>query len=154
MARRKIVDQQMVESIAKLGFDVVPVINKRLLCIDSVQSEHDMPFSHIQAMMVLGEKGTLSVSDLSRRLDIAKSNITPLIDRLIEQGYVERVRSTQDKRIINIVLLPAGVEKLNSIMSTIVHRIMGWGPKVQEGDFADLLKALNTIHTILENIAP
>ena len=126
MPRRKSVNKEMVEQVAKTTFDVLPMLRKRLLRMDVVQAEHNVPMSHVQVLTMLGENGVMTVSEISQRLGIAKPNITPLVDRLIADGYVERRRDETDRRVVKVVLLPEGEEQLASIQETIVRHAMRW----------------------------
>ena len=47
MPRRKSVNKEMVEQVAKTTFDVLPMLRKRLLRMDVVQAEHNVPMSHV-----------------------------------------------------------------------------------------------------------
>ena len=122
---------------------------KKLLRMDVVQAEHNMPMSHVQVLAMLGDAGAMSVTDISRHLGMAKPNITPLIDRLIREGYVERRRDTGDRRVVNVVLLPKGEEKLACIRETIVRQVMRWTGTIPEKDFFELEHALEVISTVL-----
>ena len=91
MPRKKSVNKDTVETVANTTFEVLPLLRKKLLRMDVVQAEHNMPMSQVQMLAMLGENGALSVSEISKRLGIAKPNITPLIDRLIDEGFVDHL---------------------------------------------------------------
>ncbi len=42
------------------------------------------------------------MSEIGRRVYISKSNMTSLIDKLVENGLAERIPDTNDRRVINI----------------------------------------------------
>ena len=107
MTKKRTLDPEMIDSVAQNMFYALPLIKKRLLHMDMVQKEHGTPLSHVQVLAMLQDVGTMSVSEISRRLGIAKPNITPLVDRLFEAGYVDRQHDENDRRVVNIVLLPA-----------------------------------------------
>lgn len=151
MPRKKSVNKDTVESIATTTFEVLPLMRKKLLRMDVVQAEHNMPLSHVQVLTMLGDVGAMSVSEISKRLGIAKPNITPLIDHLITDGYVERKRDARDRRVVNVSLLPAGEEKLAQIRETIVRQVMRWTGTISEKDFFDLEHALQVIAGVLRN---
>ena len=90
MSKKRTLDPQMIDSVAQNMFHALPLIKKRLLHMDMIQREHGTPLSHVQVLAMLQDAGTMSVSEISRRLGIAKPNITPLVDRLYEAGYVDR----------------------------------------------------------------
>lgn len=123
MTKKRTLDPEMIDSVAQNMFYALPLIKKRLLHMDMVQKEHGTPLSHVQVLAMLQDVGTMSVSEISRRLGIAKPNITPLVDRLFEAGYVDRQHDENDRRVVNIVLLPAGMEKLSAIRATISRQI-------------------------------
>ena len=63
-------------------------------------------------MFVLGRlkrHGILSMSDIGKYLSMPKPHITVIVDRLIEEGYVERQSDPNDRRIINITLTEKGL---------------------------------------------
>lgn len=149
MPRKKSVNKETVETVAITTFEVLPLLRKKLLRMDVVQAEHNMPMSHVQVLAMLGEVGSMSVSDISKKLGIAKPNITPLIDRLIAENYVERQRDVSDRRVVNIVLLPDGEEKLEGIRDTIVRQVMRWTSSIPEKEFFELEHALQVISNVL-----
>ena len=149
MPRKKSVNKEAVETVATTTFEVLPLLRKKLLRMDVVQAEHNLPMSLVQVLAMLGDAGAMSVTDISRRLGMAKPNITPLIDRLIREGYVERRRDTGDRRVVNVVLLPKGEEKLACIRETIVRQVMRWTGSIPEKDFFELEHALEVISTVL-----
>ena len=145
-------DPGVVEKIAQNIFGVLPLLRKRLLHMDTIQAEHGIPLSHVQVLSMLNETGSMSVSEISRRLGIAKPNITPLVDRLIEVGLVDRIRDTVDRRVVNVVILSAGQEKLKAIRETIAEQVQEWALHVSPEDFVELSNALEAITRVLTSI--
>lgn len=152
MSRRKSLDPAVIESIAQNIFNVMPLLRKRLLHMDVIQSEHGIPLSHVQVLSMLNETGSMSVSEISHRLGIAKPNITPLVDRLIEEKLVDRIRDTQDRRVVNVVILEAGREKLAAIRATIGEQVQEWAQSISAADFRELADALSSLTRILSNV--
>ena len=152
MTKKRTIDPVMVDSVAQNMFHVLPLLKKRLLHMDQVQKEHGTPLSHVQVLAMLQDAGTMSVSEISRRLGIAKPNITPLVDRLFEAGYVDRQHDDNDRRVVNIVLLPAGVEKLAAIRATIARHIQVQAEDLSVSEFRELSEALSSIVRILSSL--
>ena len=101
---------------------------------------------------MLQDAGTMSVSEISRRLGIAKPNITPLVDRLYEAGYVDRQHDENDRRVVNIVLMPAGSEKLAAIRATIARQIQVQAESLSVSEFRELNESLCSIVRILSSL--
>lgn len=152
MTKKRTIDPAMIDSVAQNMFHVLPLIKKRLLHMDLVQKEHGTPLSHVQVLAMLQDVGTMSVSEISRRLGIAKPNITPLVDRLYEGGYVDRQHDENDRRVVNIVLLPAGEEKLAAIRATIARQIQVQSENLSISEFRELSDALSSVVRILSSL--
>ncbi|MDO5378225.1 MAG: MarR family transcriptional regulator [Clostridia bacterium] len=152
MTKKRTIDPAMIDTVAQNMFHVLPLIKKRLLHMDLVQKEHGTPLSHVQVLAMLQDVGTMSVSEISRRLGIAKPNITPLVDRLFAAGYVDRQHDENDRRVVNIVLLPAGEEKLAAIRATIARQIQVQAEDLSVTEFRELSEALSSVVRILSSL--
>ena len=152
MTKKRTIDPAMFDAVAQNMFHILPLIKKRLLHMDLVQREHGTPLSHVQVLAMLQDAGTMSVSEISRRLGIAKPNITPLVDRLFEAGYVDRQHDENDRRVVNIVLLPAGEEKLAAIRATIARQIQGQAEGLSISEFRELNDSLANVVRILSSL--
>ena len=60
------------------------------------------------AMLVLWEQGDQTVRELSDRLALESSTLTPLLKRLEAAGLVSRQRSRSDERVVRVSLTAAG----------------------------------------------
>lgn len=128
-----------------------PTLKKRLVRPEIEQKNNPIPLSYVQVLAALNEKGSMSVSEISSRFDIAKPNITPLIDRLIEFGYAKRVRSMADRRIVHVVLLDEGRAKLDEVAESLAEAISGWSESLTDEKLDQLAGAIDTIRRILES---
>ncbi len=146
------VSTECVENIAQGIFQVQPLLKKRLVKLSAIQSDQGIPLSHVQVLAMLEEVGSMSVSEISKRFGIAKPNITPLVDRLVNAGLVDRVRSETDRRVVNIVILEEGRERLRQIQNALNAHVAGWQNSLSAEDFTRLESALNDILTILSKI--
>jgi DNA-binding MarR family transcriptional regulator len=73
------------------------------------------PLMHQTLLQVFGADEPLSVSELADRLAVAPALMSRMVRRLEEDGLVERVRSSDDKRVTRVRATPTGVERLRSI---------------------------------------
>jgi len=73
-------------------------------------------------MFVLGSlkrNGVLSMSDIGKCLSMPKPHVTVIVDRLVEEEYVERHDDPHDRRIINIVITEKGLKDFDEIKQII-----------------------------------
>ena len=104
-----------LEHLYDMLFQAWPLMRRRLLPSSAQQAEFGMPLSHVQVLVMLDHRGSLSITEISNSFGIAKPNITPLVDRLIEEGLVMRERNSADRRVVNVVICEKGRERLADI---------------------------------------
>ncbi len=146
------VTTECVERIAQGIFQAQPLLKKRLVKLSAIQSDQGIPLSHVQVLAMLEEVGSMSVSEISKRFGIAKPNITPLVDRLVNAGLVDRVRSETDRRVVNIVILDEGRKRLRQIENALNEHVASWQQNLTSEEFARLDFALTELITILEKL--
>ena len=149
MTKKRTLDPEMIDSVAQNMFYALPLIKKRLLHMDIVQKEHGTPLSHVQVLAMLQDVGMMSVSEISRRLGIAKPNITPLIDRLIADGFVERKRDEHDRRMVIVSICQPGVARLMEIRGKMQELVGEWAVNLSAADLRELNDSLHTITRVL-----
>ena len=150
MPRKKAITTDVIKSIPRNLITVMPLLSKHLMQIDAIRNEHSISLSQMQVLSMLGETGFMSLSEISHRMGISQSNISPMVDRFVEDGLVERVRDTLDRRVINVVILATGREKLDAIQSSIGEQVKGWGQGgISAADIRDLGEAMGKLSRIL-----
>ncbi len=149
MPRKHTTNEALVDSVAHNLFQALPIFRKRLLHMDVIQREFNIPLSHVQVMAMLYDNGPMNVSEISRRLGIAKPNITPLIDRLIREQYVERQRDEKDRRMVNITVCPSGIGELEKIRKKMRDLVAEWASDLSTSDLRALNDSLETIDAVL-----
>ena len=59
-------------------------------------------------MLILWEEDGVSLKSIGAQLNQKSGSLTPVLKRLEQDGFVERVRDTQDERTLNIKLTQKG----------------------------------------------
>ena len=68
----------------------------------------DLRIAEFTILMLVAANGNLNQKQLGRALDISPPNMAVTLDRMVERGWVERVRSTRDRRAQQIHLTAEG----------------------------------------------
>lgn len=89
--------------------------------------KYPMPPSHIKVIIYLARVNSASISQIASTLNISKSNMTPIIDKLISYGLVNRYTDEKDRRILRIELTELAFELFNSFKiyakSTLLNKL-------------------------------
>ncbi len=68
----------------------------------------DLTYTQYITMMVLWEEKTVSSKHLGRRLHLNSGTLTPLLKKLEAKGLIERKRSAEDERVLDLRITPQG----------------------------------------------
>lgn len=105
----------------------------------------------VLAHLDLAGKEGLSTSQLAARLLASKGNITRLLDRMVQDGLIDRCGDDADRRISKIRLSPRGAQ-LFALMAPAherwSHEILG---TTGTADRDSLVSLLRHLHDQLEN---
>jgi DNA-binding MarR family transcriptional regulator len=71
--------------------------------------EHDLTLMQAMALCLLDPDTGIPMNSLSRYLTCDPSNVTSIVDRLVEAKLIERTESERDRRIKMITLTEAGL---------------------------------------------
>jgi DNA-binding MarR family transcriptional regulator len=101
---------------------------------EAARSKDIEPQQHqvLLAIKGLPEGSRPTVRTLSERLCLRHHSTVELIDRLVEQGAVERRHSDQDRREVLIELTPHGEELLHQLSVLLWQELRVSGPALSE----------------------
>ncbi len=109
--------------------------------------ELGLTYTQYLAMMALWEYGSMSVGELGQRLYLDSGTLTPVLKKMEAKGLVERKRSSEDERRVEIVLTHAG-EALKTDAAKVPIE-MGRCIDIAPEDAAELARLL---HKILDGL--
>lgn len=109
----------------------------------------DINLPHFEIMKVLQEEGTLHVAEIGKKLQIAKAQMTHLIDRLVELGLVARQMGDADRRTLNIALTEHGRKLMEEHETNLVTAAREYMASLTDADLEDLSESLKNLRDIL-----
>ncbi len=104
-------DQQLFSHFEELFWQVsrdMSYIWKRIF-------EQQFPGSQSYIVFLLERKGPQKMSDLAESLRLTPGAVTIASDKLIEQGFIERLRDNDDRRVIYLQITDKGKETLEQL---------------------------------------
>jgi DNA-binding MarR family transcriptional regulator len=87
---------------------------------DDLRAGHGLSLPEYDALLQIAQAphGRMRMSQLASEVELSKSGITRLIDRLVEDGFVERCQCSHDARGAEAVLTRAGRDRLRGALET------------------------------------
>jgi len=68
----------------------------------------DLSITEIHTIEAVGLYGSKTMSEIATELEITMGTLTTAVDKLIKKDYMERNRSSTDRRIVNVTLTKRG----------------------------------------------
>jgi DNA-binding MarR family transcriptional regulator len=128
---------------------VFRIIRSKLINVTLADIDIDVKFPHIEIMTLLKEDGTKHPAEIGSKLQIAKAQMTHLIDKLVELGLVARSFGESDRRTINITLTDKGRIFLEKHENIVFNAVGEYISGLKENDLETLSTSLRNLRDIL-----
>ena len=96
---------EMGDSIGHQLFSLMTMIRRE---VESRMAKHGLTDAQWKPLWLLKAGRASTANELAREMDIDAGAITRMVDRLEAKGMIERVRSGEDRRVVNLSLTKAG----------------------------------------------
>ena len=97
--------------------------------------------------------GELTMGELADLLNMTPGNVSTLCKRLEKQGYLKRMRTTEDARIVHVKLTEQGKNTMEQINCALKKRFDSVSPSYQTEDLAIIEEGLRRLNQILAAVA-
>ena len=116
--------------------------------IDAVLRPRSLTFARYEVLRLLSftREGAMPMSRLGSLLQVHPTSVTSAVDRLVAQGYVERVRGDEDKRVVRAVLTDAGREAVEAATAALNGEVFET-PGLPGADVRALTERLTALRT-------
>jgi DNA-binding MarR family transcriptional regulator len=110
--------------------------------------------TQLHVLFLLSGDGPMTMSHLAEKLGVSLPNVTGIVERMVERGYVDRTRSDDDRRVVAVAATHAGrqaVEEIDMIRRSLMAAVLDQLTPEQQAraleTFRDLRLAAETLET-------
>ena len=128
-------------------------IRRKLLKTALVNIDVDISPLHFGIMKLLHDVGTLHVAEIGERLQVARPQMTHLVDKLVDKELVERQTDTTDRRMVNVMLTDKGkttIEEHDSNIRNAIKENLSCFTDEELDDLSDSLRKLRDLLSKLQ----
>lgn len=126
------------------------VIEKRIRQQLIEEFDTTLPRFDLLAALERHEDG-LTMSELSNSLLVSNGNVTSIVERLVDEGLVERQQSAADRRVLRVALTARGRRQFAAMASVHEGWIEAMMADLDRRDFDALLAGLQRLRVSVEN---
>ncbi len=105
--------------------------------------EMDLSLQEHYIIEVLGRNERMTISNLADRVSAPLTTISSTLDRLYEQGFVERERSQEDRRVVEVSLSEKGQEFFEANQEETQELVDKFLSRLSQEDREDLYRILS-----------
>jgi DNA-binding MarR family transcriptional regulator len=127
-------------------------IRRKLVKSLPTDTDFDISPIHFEIMALLREAGTLHAAEIGERLQIARAQMTRLLDKLVDSGIVKRQINKSDRRMTNIKLTAKGRAFLEESDIKIKEAIKETLSCLDEKELQELSDSLITLRKIFTKL--
>ena len=128
---------------------VFRIIRSKLINVALADIDIDIKFTHLEILSLLKDEDTLHPAEIGKRLQIAKAQMTHLIDKLVELELVERNECTDDRRTVNITLSDRGRSFMEQQDRIAINAVGEYIADLDENELDTLTTSLRNLRDIL-----
>ena len=89
----------------------------------SIVGDINLTMTQFQVLFILDGLGLCNMSNLSEAAETSKGTMTCMLNKLVDEGYVERSGSKKDRRNVYVSLTPKGEKTIYIIKEKILKGI-------------------------------
>jgi DNA-binding MarR family transcriptional regulator len=112
--------------------------------------EGSLSLIHLNVLMHLRFTGPTTMSKLAEMLDVSVASATGIVDRMEKKGVIERRRSDEDRRVVEVYVTERGEQVFSAMQSERQARMTRMLSEVSEADLSALLTGLRAIRVARE----
>ncbi|HEL0716148.1 TPA: MarR family transcriptional regulator [Streptococcus equi subsp. zooepidemicus] len=139
----------------KINQYLVDIFN-RILVIEEISLKtsqfNDVSLKEMHTIEIIGKYQQVTPSDIARELMVTLGTVTTSLNKLELKGYIERTRSSVDRRVVYLSLTKKGrlLDRLHArFHKNMVGHVVA---DMNEDEMQALLRGLGNLHQFLEDL--
>ena len=125
-------------------------LNKEFFNHNVIMKKFKLPHSNIKVLFYLIHHGPTPISKMANELCVSKPNMTPIRDKLVEDGFVTRDYNPSDRRVVLIQSTPKALKLFKESKEYAKEIIKDKISTLQPDDIDILSHSLNNILNIIK----
>lgn len=114
-----------------------------------ILSDFDITTPQFLALVVLKDRPGITMGELCERLYLACSTATDLIDRMEKNGYLERNRDPDDRRVIRLSITEKGQNIIDQVINARRRYVDSILKQLTQKEIDQLAQALEKLDALM-----
>jgi DNA-binding MarR family transcriptional regulator len=139
--------QEILQEFQGLFEAIAPKIKHKM---QYFHTDFQLASGQVFVMMMLHKQGICKATDIANHLGVTSGAVTGLTDKLVNLGLMSRIRSEEDRRVVQFTLTDKGVDVLKQIRQERLQMLFGLFEKLEIDDLEKMLDVFTKLNNVLE----
>lgn len=141
-------NKDTLQHITSLAFDLHRLTKHKLL--KSAAACEDVNLLHIHAIGTIAQQKGITMKELAQKLNVTAPSATALANRLVRDGYIERIRDTKNRTIVHLRVSKTGEKMFREKLAKSRTIVMSLLSVLSEKDQEHLARIFEILTTHLQ----
>jgi MarR family transcriptional regulator, organic hydroperoxide resistance regulator len=110
-----------------------------------------LTIAQVKSLFYIYNEGTINFRQLAAAMKVTPSNVTGIIDRLVDQGLVSRTENPEDRRMLMLRLTEKGESLINNLRERRVSQVSAVLSKMTAEDLEAVQKGFAIMAGAIES---
>ena len=141
--------EDVADALAIIPGQTHRMVRSKLLRTSLLATIRELTPLHHEILHLLATQGKTNQAEVGRRLQVAKAQITTLVNKLANLGIIERKIDPTDKRVYNLVLTEKGKRFTRKLRKLFFNSIDALTISFSEEELQEFAVSLRTVQEML-----
>lgn len=142
--------ESSAERVVERFHNAMITTHRRLGTLIAQNLDNDLTAPQCFILGMISKKQNITVSQLADKMEVKPSAITVMLDRLVNNGYVERIHDLKDRRVVLVQCTEKGNNALLRVKGDIEALLKH---HLKELDVNELLQFVETFEKIAAELS-
>lgn len=116
-----------------------------------ILADFSMTIPQLHALLVVRDNPSITMGALCERLYLACSTATDLVDRLEKNGFLERTKDFNDRRVVRLQITDKGLDVINKVIEARRRYVSSILTSLTQKEKEQLVSSLGKLHSLMLN---
>ena len=145
--------EEEIDGIARKLSDLLPLFIRKLMRPFELKTRDVTSPLQMYVMLILSEKEMSTLTELADEMNMSKQQMTPIINKLHDNGFIQREQDNIDRRSVNLRLTSVGVDFLENRCQEVNLLMKRKIEGLDKDDLQTLVHALDDLFRIIHKIS-
>ncbi|GAA0181163.1 hypothetical protein SH2C18_37350 [Clostridium sediminicola] len=108
-------------------------------------------WNELYLLTIIYKGNKITVSQCSKKLEIPMFSTSRMITKLENNGLIQRINNEKDKRIVNIIVSPKGLDLIHKVDEFNLSMFENVFDKISSKDLNDMSRSIDDLEVLFQN---